>query len=133
MASGFTKPSLGLIGSIIVGLAFPSRLLMIVWIVIIALLFTVGESYSRYIARRQTTQWCRSHGYGTPRWIRRGGFVSWGWSFWSFSELMPCEFDDSTGTTHNVLVDLYAPMFGFWVQSRILRNVNEEFSPTTSG
>jgi len=122
MASGFAKPTLGLIASIIVGLAFPSRPLMIVWIVIVALLFTVGESYSRYIARRQTAQWCRSH-----------GFVSWGWSFWSFSELLPCEFDDSTGTTHNVLVDLYAPLFGFWVQSRILRNLNEEFNPTTSG
>ncbi len=56
-----------------------------------------------------------------------GGFVSWGWSIWSFCEMLPCDFDDSEGTTYEVLIDVFAPVFGFVVYSRVMWNANEEF------
>jgi hypothetical protein len=127
MVSGFTQPTVGLIALGVVGLAMPSWMLTILWIVFVTSLVAIGQSFCRYVARKQTERWCRINGLTDPRWKRRGGFVSWGWSIWSFCEILPCDFDDKAGTTYEVLIDVCAPVFGFVVYSRVMRSVNEEF------
>ena len=131
MASGFAKPTLGLIALLSVAFIAPTRTHTIAWIAFVTLLFGLGEWHCRFRARRQTQSWCRQQGFSEPRWSPRSGFVTWGWSLWSFCEMLPCEFDDHNGTTQHTIVDLRAPMFGFWVQSCVLSNVNQRFAPHT--
>ena len=129
MACGFAKPIFGLILLAIVIPFLPSRLLAIVWIGGLITFASIGEWHSRFRARRQVDSWCVSHGFSSPRWKPRGGFVSWGCSVWSVCEILVCEFDDSYGRTHDVLVDVYAPAFGFWVNSQVMASVNTVFDP----
>ena len=127
MATGFAQPTVGLIAISVAGLALPSWTFTLLWMVFVISFIAVGQSFCRYLARKQTEQWCRAHGFTKPRWKRRGGVVSWGWSIWSYCEILRCDFDDTTGTTYEVLIDVCAPVFGFVVYSRVMRNANEEF------
>jgi len=130
MACGFAKPVLGMIPVFAVALVLPSATLVVGWLVGFGLMFMFGDLVARWRARLQTARWCREHGFGNPRWPRRGGFVSWGWSIWSFCEMLPCEFEDADGITHKVVVDVCAPVFGLFVFSQ----VNGDFGlPTRHG
>lgn len=129
MACGFARPVFGvlLLGAAIPFL--PSRTYAIAWFIGVLAILVVGEWHAGYRARQQVTSWCSRHGFSAPRWKRRGGFVSWGCSVWSHCEILTCDFDDNSGVTHDVLVDVCAPVFGFWVKSRVLANVDTVFSP----
>ena len=129
MACGFAKPIFGLLALSIVTPFLPTRNLAIAWMVGLVTLLSVGDLYARFRARHLTSAWYAQHGYSAPRWKRRGGFVSWGISVWSCCEILPFEFDDNTGVTHNVLLDVCAPVFGFWVKSQVMANPNTVFNP----
>jgi len=129
MVCGFSKPVFGLLPLVAVIPLLPSRMLAVAWFVGLVVMMIVGEWHSRFRARRQVATWCSRYGFSAPRWKRRSGFVSWGCSVWSFCEILTCSFEDHSGATFEVLVDVCAPAFGFWVKSQVLVDANTVFDP----
>ena len=113
MMGGFAKPVFALILLGAFAAFLPSSMLAVAYLVGLIATVCLGDLYSGYQARRQVANWCAYHGFSVPRWKHRGGFVSWGCSFWSFCEILKCEFEDSSGATHDVMIDVFAPAFGF--------------------
>jgi hypothetical protein len=133
MASGFSQPLLGLAAFLLLSFLAPSRTYAVVWIVLVFLLFEMGDRYAKRIARQQTLVWCRQNGFGDLRWKKRGGFVTWSWSFWTRCELLPCEFESANGEIHDAMVDMNALAFGLIVRTKVLTRNCRPFPDTNSG
>ncbi len=131
--SGFAKLLIGPLALAAIALTMPSRGLALGWLAVVLGIIIAGDWFTGYSARRQVAAWCNENGFSAPRWKRRGGFVSWGVSIWSFCELLSCEFDDSTNTTYDALVDVCGSTFGLKVKAVVLSSPNKTFDPNDFG
>jgi hypothetical protein len=77
-----------------------------------------GEELARKRALGQVRQWAAARGLRDVRARPRGGFVSWGWSVWSFAEIRRYEGTTADGSPVGLLASHYAPAFGLVVFTR---------------
>jgi hypothetical protein len=112
MHYGYAQPFLG---TILVPLSF------VLWGVplwayfIFLMAVTLGDAVAKYRVLRRVRKWADDHGITNVTRLPRGGFVSWGWSFWTFAEILAYQVIDEAGVERTIRGSYCAPMFGLIV------------------
>jgi hypothetical protein len=81
----------------------------------LCLLVCGGEQLARYRALQQVRRWAAWQGVKSVVRYPRGGFVSWGWSVWSFAEMDYYRGVTADGKEQHMLASYLAPAFGLVV------------------
>ena len=116
------------------GFAMPVPLMLLVPVVTVALTpsvwIAVGviagfsalmgcvDALARWRAQRRIRRWAVTNGIHNVRPCPRRGFVSWGWSVWTFAEMRVYRGVDAGGSSVELLASYSAPAFGLIVRTR---------------
>ena len=71
-----------------------------------------ADALARWRAGGRIRQWALARDIRSVQPCLRGGFVSWGWSVWTFAEMRVYRGTDVDGSTVEVLASYSAPAFG---------------------
>lgn len=91
----------GIVGDAIVGIWFGGQIL--------------GWSFTKRRASGQIRRWARSHGISNVTKLPRGGFVSWGFTFWTFAEMDWYQGTGSQDETRKFVASYMGHAFGLIV------------------
>ena len=116
MHYGFAQPFLAmLLVPVAVVILAPSWWVAAGVLAVFVLLLVGGDALARRRALGQVRRWAAARGIREVCPCPRGGFVSWGWSVWSFAETGPYRGVRVDGSPVTVLASYYAPAFGLVV------------------
>ena len=116
---GFAHPVLGILVVLFAAYSLaPSIWIAMVLVVAFVSLTVIGDALARYRALCQVRRWAATQDIREVQRCRRGGFVSWGWSLWSFAETGPYRGVAADGSPTELLASYYAPAFGAVVFTR---------------
>lgn len=119
MHFGFAQPFLGLLLVPIAAVALaPSGWIAAGVVTGSGVLVVAGEALARWRALGQVHRWAAARGVRDVRPFPRGGFVSWGWSVWSFADTRPYRGAAADSSPVRLLASHYAPAFGLVVFTR---------------
>jgi hypothetical protein len=116
---GFAHPVLGILVVFFAAyILTPATWIALGLVVALVVVTAVAGALARYRALYQVRRWAATQGIREVQRCRRGGFVSWGWSLWSFAETGPYRGVAADGSPIEVLASYYAPAFGAIVFTR---------------
>lgn len=89
------------------------------WLVIagVFLTFAAADAMVRYRAARQIRRWAAAQGLREVQKCPRGGFPSWGATFWTFAEMDWYRGVRDDGVPRDILASTHAPAFGLCVRT----------------
>jgi hypothetical protein len=115
---GFAQP---LIGMALVSIIIVPIFMMLGWVYwsigVAAGVIFLGERVGKFRAKKQILEWCYANGLSNPTAQRRGGFVSWGLSFWTYADMIPYLAEDDQGKEVKITTSYEASLFGFAVRT----------------
>lgn len=114
MHPGFAKPFMGLlIGCVIIVLSSANQKVVVSLLTVLSLIVAGGSIASKRVAFRQVKLWAAKKNIHEVVLLQRGGFVTWGWSIWTFAELAKYRGVDSDGRLIEILGRHRSPAFGW--------------------